>query len=372
MVLSSCCAYGSLVARPSPRPTPAFPPPAIFANLPLDTLDTILAFLPRAALPAVCLVSRVFRVHGQDALYRDLHLDTPRALHACFSILASPARLAPRVRAFTLNSREAGSVYGALEDALPLLRNLRALSLFAGGDACAWVLPHADPAPFALHTFRTDVPFGADVGAFVARQPALRCMRVPWAGGAGGAGGLDAEALGLRHLTRVSAPWSLVAALVPGRPVCEVATFRDRRGTAPEQVRCLAGSTAPKGVERLQINYRFVREIGAALLAETLPALACLAVTFGEEKETDLPGWIATFLAKAPPLHCFHLRLQPYIALNYHDPAYLAAVDKEQDLQYLVISKIGSQGYAATRVDGAWTRCSAHATKGVLAHATFA
>jgi hypothetical protein len=125
----------------------------------------------------------------------------------------------------------------------------------------------------------TDFQYTSDVGTFIASQHSLKKLTVPWSGGRAYTGNL--EFLGLRYLTKIFAPFTLVEALVPGRPIREVKTFRDALDIYPDRIRCLAESTV--GVERLHLNIAFLLEIGPELLAATLPSLSCLAIIVDDE-----------------------------------------------------------------------------------------
>ncbi|KAJ7708789.1 hypothetical protein B0H17DRAFT_365410 [Mycena rosella] len=345
-------------------------PSDIFSHLPLDTLDIILRHAGGADLASICRVSKLFRAHALDALYRDLSLTSDRSLKACFSIIDDPS-VAARVKYFAVHSNNAGSFYGVIQETLTLLPNLRALELFTGGHgSCEWILP-TDPnsCPFQLHTFLTDFQYTPDVGAFVARQRGLQHLKVPWSGGASYFGNLDF--LGLPHLAKIAAPFSLVEALVPSRPVREVATFRDRSNIHPDRISCLTKSTAVAGIERLRINLNFLRDIGPDLLARTLPSLSCLVVDC-DPREQDLIGWVSSFLTGFPRLHCFNLRLDLHLPRYMMGNPYVPPLSGEQDLQYFTFSVGGRRlGYAGTRVGNAWTRCPADEAAWLLAHSAF-
>ncbi|KAJ6581065.1 hypothetical protein B0H19DRAFT_1228567, partial [Mycena capillaripes] len=248
--------------------------PSIFSLLPLDTLDIILRHVQLADLASMCRTSKLFRPRALNALYRDLLLTNNRSLNACFSIIDEPA-IASRVKSLAIYSDEAGSFYGVIQEALSVpLPKLRRLELFMGQDtSCQWILP-TNPCLFQLHTFLTDFQYSSDVEAFIAGQHAIKNLTVPWGSGRDYSGNL--EFLGLRYLTKIFAPFTLVEALVPGRPIREVKTFRDDLEIHPDRISCLAQSTC--SIERLQLNIGFLREIGPERLAATLPSLSCLAV----------------------------------------------------------------------------------------------
>ncbi|KAJ7460757.1 hypothetical protein FB451DRAFT_1270220 [Mycena latifolia] len=325
----------------------AFPPTNIFSNLPLDILDVILRQVEVTDLTSICRTSRLFRVYALDALYRDVSLTSTHSLKACFTIIEDPS-IAARVKCFTINSpfNNAGSYYGVIQETLTLLPRLRVLKLLMGDEgSCQWILPTDSQCPFQLHTFLTDFQYTTDVKAFVAGQ---------------------------HHR-----PFSLVEALVPGRPVREVSTFRDRENIHADRISCLAKSTAR--IERLQINHMFLRGIGPELLAQTLPSLACLIANCGEPKEPEqlleLPDWVSEFFTGFPHLHCFNLRLNGYLPLHMTEQLYLATLKAEHDLpvQYFAVSAVrdSNAGYVGTRIDNEWTRCSVDEAAWVLAHSSF-
>ncbi|KAJ7035512.1 hypothetical protein C8F04DRAFT_1097508 [Mycena alexandri] len=250
--------------------------PAIFSFLPLDLLDVILHYVRRADLTSICRTSKLFRVHALDALYSDMRLADNHSLQACFSILDDP-QLAARVKRFAIYSNNtAGSFYGVIQDTLEVLPGLETLELSMGeGSSCQWLLP-TNSCPFLLHTFLTDFPYTPEVQTFITSQPGIRNLTVPWASGVNYFGNLGF--LGLRYLTTIFAPFSLVEALVPGRPIREVITFQDREDIHPDRISCLSKSTSISGIKRLQITAGFLRDIGPELLSKTLPSLSCLSV----------------------------------------------------------------------------------------------
>ncbi|KAJ7132257.1 hypothetical protein C8R44DRAFT_871236 [Mycena epipterygia] len=345
-------------------------PTTILSHLPLDMLDVILRHVETADLASVSRTSRVFSARALDALYRDVLLTNNHSLNFCFSVLddISLAK-AKRVKSLAIHSADCGSFYGVIQETLAMLPHLRLLELFMGDDAsCQWILP-IDHCPFQLCTFLTDFQYTSDVGTFIAGQHGIRNLTVPWSGGPNYFGNL--EFLGLRYLTKIFAPFSLVEALVPGRPVREVATFRDRENIRPDRIRCLTQSTS--GIKRLQINVEFLHEIGPELLAETLPSLSCLAITCVEPKEPELAVWISEFLARIPRLHCFNVRLDLRFGLHAIEYPYMSTLSGKQELRYFAVSVIGrrNSGRAWSGVHNQWTLCSEDEIAWVLAHSTF-
>lgn len=363
-------------------------PPTILSQLPLDMLDVILRHVETADLASVSRTSRVFSARAVDALYRDVLLTNNHSLNFCFSVLDDISLTkAKRVKSLAIHSADCGSFYGVIQETLAILPHLRILELFMGDDAsCQWILP-IDHCPFQLFTFLTDFQYTSDVGTFIAGQHDIRNLRVPWSGGPNYFGNL--EFLGLQHLTKIFAPFSLVEALVPGRPVREVTTFRDRENIRPDRIRCLTQSTS--GIQRLQINVNFLREIGPELLAETLPALSCLGIACVEPKvgsshkqrdertgdhpfqEPELAVWISEFLARFPRLHCFNVRLDLRLGLRAIEYPYMSTLSGKQELRYFAVSVIGrrNSGRAWSGVHNQWTLCSEDETAWVLAHSPF-
>ncbi|KAJ7780332.1 hypothetical protein DFH07DRAFT_470055 [Mycena maculata] len=344
--------------------------PSIFSNLPLDTLEIVLRHVGPADLTSVCRVSKIFSPRALDALYRDVVLTDSHSLKACFSILDDP-RLAARVKCLAIHSHSgAGSFYGVIQETLTVLTNLRVLELFLG-EGCEWILP-VDACPFQLHAFSTDFQYTPDVGTFIAGQHVIKELKVSWAGGPNYFGNL--EFLGLRCLSTIRAPFSLVEALVPGRPVEEVATFRDRIDIHPNRINALANSTAISGIQRLQINLHFLHAIGPEFLAQAIPSLTCLVVTCGEPKGYNLGEWTTSFLASFPSLHCFKAVIEPHLWHSEYPHLPPPPLSEEQGLQYFSISNFGSmhlRGYVRTRCGKEWAHCSTDERNWLLAHSTF-
>ncbi|KAJ7626277.1 hypothetical protein DFH06DRAFT_1339417 [Mycena polygramma] len=327
--------------------------------LPLDLLDDILFHVRIADLASICRASRVFRTQALNALYRDLLLTDSHSLTACFSLLDDPS-LAERVQGFSVRCEDAGSFYGVLEETLAVLPNLRVLELFMGpaDRSCQWILP-INSCPFQLEAFYTDFNFTADVGMFIAKQPALTAMSVIWGSGRDYAGNLDF--LGLRYLTKIFAPFTLIEALVPGRPIREVKTFRDSLEIDPYRIGCLTQSTCR--IERLQIDVLFLRAIGPELLAATLPYLSCLTVVVNDDHkapESEFMPWVLDFLGRyPPPLHCFNVRLDmrlPWQMIRYHHSSG-SRLSVDQELEYFCLYT-SHWGYAAKRVGKMWIEAS--------------
>ncbi|KAF8196891.1 hypothetical protein K438DRAFT_1967882 [Mycena galopus ATCC 62051] len=348
------------------------------AHLPLDTLDDILCYVPLADLVSVCGACKTFQPHALNALYRVLRLTNTGSLKACFSLIDNPT-LAARVRRLSIRCEEAGSFLGVIQETLEILCNLQSLEIFMGEasvSSCQWILP--DPCPFQLRSFSTDFHYTSQVGNFITRHSSLSNLTVPWEGGQDDFGKVE-----MRYLTKICAPFSLVEALVPGRPIREVkilpnidlttvtVDLRNILQIQPRRISCLTKSTAT--IERLQINMSWLRQIGPQLLAATLPSLSCLTVSVDEkttEQDFLADRWAMDFIGAFPPLHCFNVQFERFTLMNFGDMTpFLIALDSEQQLEFFgVASRLYT--YAAKRVGTRWIPCSAAEAAWVSDHST--
>jgi hypothetical protein len=91
------------------------------------------------------------------------------------------------------------------------------------------------------------------------------------------------------NLTSIHAPLSLVEVLAPNRPIDVVTTFCTSdpdRSTTPS-ISCLSRTTSPFGVQRLILNFVYLRNIGCEQIAQAVPRLLFFRIDADDVKPDD-------------------------------------------------------------------------------------
>jgi hypothetical protein len=140
-------------------------------------LSFILAYVPRASLPTLALVSRRFCAAAQLALYHTVELSAADA-DACIAKIAGVPRLAALVSSFVLS--EYPAAHGAsFQLALALaLRSMRALMALTLPAFDADLLAAAPPSLARLTLLSDTLPF-AFFDRFLAGRPHITHLSLP-------------------------------------------------------------------------------------------------------------------------------------------------------------------------------------------------
>jgi len=224
-------------------------------SIPVDILRVILTYLDRADLAKICLLNKICCSYSQDILYRDLYY--PNIL-VC-DTLAQSTHLARRVRSFATRNG-----HPQLAKALRNMTCLRSLRLLNAG-VSSNVL---DGCIFSLDTFACVFPYDESLLKFLQNQPSLR-----------GAGFwkylcfpklLDVEPTCLPNLTRVTAHYTWLPHIVPGRPVRKVVVLGYPRDRSPVDFSFYTLSTVP--IQKFEINYTLIQN-SERILASIFPSL---------------------------------------------------------------------------------------------------
>jgi hypothetical protein len=187
-------------------------------SIPVDILRAILEYLDRGDLTKICLLNKICCSCSQDILYRNI--DFPKIL--VYHTLAQSTHLARRVRSFTMRGG-----HPELAKALRNMTHLRSLTLLCIYDSSNVL----DGCIFSLDTFICEFPNDESLSKFLRSQPSLReasfltPYRFPML--------LDFEPTCLPNLTRITAPYTWLPHIVPGRPVCEVTLTNYSRDGSP-------------------------------------------------------------------------------------------------------------------------------------------
>jgi hypothetical protein len=219
----------------------------------------------------MCLLNKVCCECAQDVLYRDME---SVGLKACRT-LSSSRHLARRVRSFSFSTTDpinahrdisASDVNAYIAIALRNMTSLRKLALFISGDTDI-----LDGCTFKLETLTSDFTLRESFRRFLNSQPNL--TTVDFLGRDDDFS--DLEATCLPNLTQVTARFSSLTYLIPGRPVSEVISI----GLANDRSNDLSFftlSTTP--ILKLAINYSCLYPKSTHLLASIFPSLTHLLI----------------------------------------------------------------------------------------------
>ena len=247
---------------------------SIASEIPLDVLEVIFRNLNPQDLSTCCRVNKAIFSLAFEALYRNLHPNRRNLMPLCLK-LCNDSNLALLVRSFTICDNSVEMYYGIIQDILLLLPRLHTLRLFIGQYG-SWVLPRQKPCPFTLQAFASSFFCDQDLVSFLDGQPEIKHLTI-----SGPYNPTDAAALRaitsrtIPHLTSIYAPLSVIEVLAPNRPIDFVTTFctsNPDRSIIPS-ISCLSRTTSPLGVQRLILNFVYLRNIGCEQLAQAVPHL---------------------------------------------------------------------------------------------------
>ena len=222
----------------------------------------ILENVNKADLVNVCQVNKVCCSCSQDILYRNISVHSPQVC----GTLAQSTHLARRVHsffvmAFYFNPEIIGK-------ALRNMSSLRSLVLHSSNQF-SYIL---DGCTFKLDSFTSNFSYDESLRKFLNSQPSLTHIEflayeheIPE---------LEFEATCLPNLIRVSAPFSWLPLLIPGRPVSEVKVTVPPQFT--EDLSFFTLSTVP--VQKLAIVYSLLYPKPGHLLALNFPSLVHLTI----------------------------------------------------------------------------------------------
>jgi hypothetical protein len=240
---------------------------AMSSNLSVDVLQLILENVDKADLIAVCHVNKVCCSCSQDILYRNIHVQTYTQLQVCQTLADSP-HLASRVRSFSIMES-----FNHTETMAKALQNMSSLRNLILHDQPASAL---DGCTFKLDSFSCNLPYDESLRKFLNSQPSIIDLELRRYYNA--RTDCEFEASSLPNLTRVSAQYSWIPRLVPGRPVSEV----DVIGYAHPSGDLSFFSNLP--IRKLTIAYSLLYPNPGHLMASIFPSLVHLTIRMGAEK----------------------------------------------------------------------------------------
>jgi hypothetical protein len=232
-------------------------------TIPVDILCVILGHLDRADLAKICRLSKICCSYSQDVLYRDLYFPDILICHT----LAQSTHLARRVRSFA-TSRE----HPELAKALRNMTCLRSLELL-GNNNSSNIL---DGCIFSLDTFTCRFPYNESLLKFIRSQPSLK--RALFLTNFSFPKLLDLEPTCLPNLTRITAPYTWLPQIVPGRPVSEIASTGYPLGRNLVDFSFYSLSTVP--IQKLAVDYVLFPK-SERLFASIFSSLTHLKVDLG-------------------------------------------------------------------------------------------
>jgi hypothetical protein len=186
-------------------------------SIPVDILRIILEHLDQDNLTRICLLNKICCSYSQDILYRDIDASNNLACHT----LAQSTHLARRVRSFTVRGW-----HRELAKALQNMTCLRILTLLDVDDSGV-----LDGCIFSLDTFTCGFPYNESLLKFLRSQPSL--TEAHFLAYFGFPELLDVEPTCLPNLMRITAPYTWLPHIVPGRPVSEITSIGYPRDGSP-------------------------------------------------------------------------------------------------------------------------------------------
>ena len=260
----------------------------IASEIPLDVLEVIFRNLNPQDLSTCCRVNKAVFSLAFEALYRNLHPNRRNLMPLCLK-LCNDSNLALLVRSFTIYDNSVEMYFGIIQDTLLLLPRLHTLKLFIGQYG-SWVLPRQKPCPFTLQAFASSFFCDQDMVSFLDGQSEVKHLTISGPYNPSGAAALRAlTSRTIPNLTSIYAPLSVVEALAPNRPIDVVTTFctpDPDRSTTPS-ISCLSRTTSPLGVQRLILNFVYLRNISCEQLAQAVPHLLFFRIDADDVKPDD-------------------------------------------------------------------------------------
>ena len=257
----------------------------IASEIPLDVLEVIFRNLNPQDLSTCCRVNKAVFSLAFEALYRNLHPTRRNLMPLCLK-LCSDSNLALLVRSFTIYDNSVEMYFGIIQDTLLLLPRLHTLNLFIGQYG-SWVLPRQKPCPFTLQAFSSSFFCDQDMVSFLDCQPDVKRLTIS---GPYNPAALQAiTSRTIPRLTSIHAPLSVVEVFASNRPIDVVTTFCTSdpdRSTTPS-ISCLSRTTSPFGVQRLILNFVYLRNISCEQIAQAVPHLLFFRIDADDVKPDD-------------------------------------------------------------------------------------
>ena len=207
---------------------------------------------------------------AQDVLYRDMRFVCPKAHWT----LSTSRHLARRVRLFSFSTET--SIRGAppvnyvkktLAKALRNMTSLRNLKLLMGRDSNI-----LDGCTFKLEVFSSDFAYDKSLRKFLNRQPSLTTIEFLKEDNDLS----NLEATCLPNLTQVTASFSSLKYIIPGRPISDVSRHLIT-DDSPDDLNFFTLSTSP--ILKLTTTYSCLYPTSTHLLASIFPSLTHLSIT---------------------------------------------------------------------------------------------
>jgi hypothetical protein len=231
-------------------------------SIPVDILHVILEHLDQDDLARICLLNKICCSCAQDILYRNIYFPNLLVCHT----LAQSTHLARRVRSFTIRN-----THRELAKALQNMTCLRHLTLLSFSGSSKNVL---DGCVFNLNTITCEFPYSESLLKFLRSQPSLREAHflTDFLTDFCSPKSLD---FGLPNLSRITAPYTWLPHIVPGRPVSDITAIGYPLGRNRVDFSFYALSTVP--IQNLAFHYLLFPN-SERLLASIFPSLKYLEV----------------------------------------------------------------------------------------------
>jgi hypothetical protein len=251
-------------------------------SIPVDILRLILNHVDKADLLTVCSLNKICCSCSQDVLYRDIQIYELRKGTQVCQTLARSTHLARRVRSFDISNNfklKRLCNYPELSTSLQNMTFLRSLTLYS----FPYKFGFLGGCTFKLVSFACRYFGSKPLHQFLLSQPSLTNVGFGFSGFSGFPRDIvdspEFEMTFLPNVTRVSAEFSLLAQIIPGRPVNEVKCIGCASVADSVDLSFFTRSTAP--IHKILINYTYLYP-ESRLLASIFPSLTHLNIYVGQ------------------------------------------------------------------------------------------
>jgi hypothetical protein len=230
------------------------------SEIPVDILRIILEYVDKGDLVTICRLNKICCSCSQDVLYRDIYVKRLGTARVC-QTLAESTHIARKVRSFNTGYDEK-----YLAPALQNMSSLRNLTL-----TVTLYLNVFEGCTFQLESFTCSIYYNEHLRKFLSTQSGLKSVTFDMEFGS--------EAFDTRclpNLTRITAMFSWLPHLIPGRPVTEVVALGYILNGYSVDLSFFTLATSP--IQKLTIDHSYLYPQPGHLLAQIFPSLTHLTI----------------------------------------------------------------------------------------------
>jgi len=230
------------------------------SEIPVDILRIILEHVDKGDLATICRLNKICCYCSQDVLYRDIYVKRLGTARVC-ETLAHSTHIARKVRSFDTDYFESD-----LAAALRNMSSLRHLTL-----TVTLYLNVFEGCTFQLESFTCSIYYNEYLRTFLSSQSGLKSVTFNME--------FDSKAFDTRclpNLTQVTAMFSWLPHLIPGRPVTEVVALGYILNGCSVDLSFFTLATSP--IQKLTIDHSYLYPQPGHLLAQIFPSLTHLTI----------------------------------------------------------------------------------------------